>query len=96
MSVDSAESDPDWPLRAVATFHTGMTQRTQVSVHHPADVWPQRQVDDGVVDSGGLGKHGRHGKCKRRNVINGSESSPHGHHSIRTPGSEEADADSNA
>lgn len=96
MSVGCAESHPDRPLRAAAAFHTGLAQRTQVSAHHPAAVRPQCQVDDGVVDGGGLGKHGRHGKCKRRDVIDGSESSPHGHHSIRAPGSEEADADGNA
>lgn len=96
MSVDCAESHPDRPLGAMAAFHAGLAQRTQVSAHQPADVRPQRQVDDGVVDGGGLGKHGRHGKRKRRDVIDGSESSPHGHHSIRAPGSEEADADSDA
>lgn len=96
MSADGAQSHPDWPLRAAAAFHTGRAQRAQVSAHQPADVWPQRQVDDGVVDGGGLGKHGRHGKCERRDVIDGSESSPHGHHSVRAPGSEKADADGNA
>lgn len=96
MSADCAQPHPDRLLRAVAASRAGLAQRTQGSAHHPADVGPQHQVDDGVVDGGGLGEHGRHGKRKRRDVIDGSESSQHGHHSIRAPGSEEADAGGNA
>lgn len=96
MSVDCAESHPDRPLGAAAALHTGPVQGAQVPAHHPADVRPQRQVDDGVVDGGGLGKHGRHGKRKRRDAVDGSESSPHGHHSVGAPGRQEADADGNA
>lgn len=96
MCADCADVHPDRPLGAVAAFGTGLAQRTQVPAHHPADVGPQRQVDDGVVDGGRLGKHGRHGECKRWDVIDRSESGPHGHHGVRAPGREEADADGNA
>ena len=102
-SVNCAKSKPDLGLRealykapgAEAASHTGVAQSTHVPAYHPAEVWPQRQVDDGVVDGGGLGKHCWHGKCKRRDIIDLSKSSPHGHHGIRTPRRKEADADSN-
>lgn len=79
----------------VAASEAGVAQDAQVPAHDPADVGSQRQVDDGVVDGGGLGKHGWHGESQRGNVVDVSKGGPHGHHSVGTPGSKETDADGN-
>lgn len=79
---------------AQAALQTGPAKAHQVPVHHPAEVGPEKQVDDGVVDGGGLGKHGRHGESQRWDVIHVSKSCPHRHHGIRAPRCEETDTDS--
>lgn len=100
--VDAAQSHSEVGLGAtpsrspVAPFQTGVAQNTQVPAHDPADVGSQRQVDDGIIDGGGLGKHGWHGESQRGNVINMSKGGPHGHHSVGTPGRKETDAHGNA
>lgn len=95
MFADRAESQPR-DLSPGAAFGAGPAERAQVPAHHPADVGPQRQVDDGVVDGGGLGKHGGHGERKGGDAVDGSEGGPHGHHSVGAPGREEADAGGDA
>ena len=75
---------------ADAGAQTGATQRTQVPAHDLAEVGAQQHVDEGVVDGGGLGEHGRHGEGQRRDALEAAERSPHGHHRIGAPGSEEA------
>lgn len=79
----------------VAPFKTGVAQNTQVPAHDLADVGSQRQVNDRIIDGGGLGKHGWHGESQRGNVINMSKGGPHGHHSVWTPRRKETDADGN-
>jgi len=71
-------------------------QEAQVPAHDAAEVGPQRQVDDGVVDGGGLGEHGGHGERQRRDAVQVPEGSPHGHDGIGAPRREEARADGHA
>lgn len=101
MFVDVAEPHSEVRLGAtrsrspVAPLQTAVAQKSQVPAYDPADVGSQRQVDDGIVDGGGLGKHGWHGERQRGDVVNVSKGSPHGHHSVWAPRSKKTDAHGN-
>lgn len=80
---------------AEAVLQKGVAQSSQVPAQHPADIRPQHQVDDWVVDGGGLGEHGRQGERQRRDVLDVSEGRPHRHRGVGAPCGKETDADSN-
>lgn len=71
-----------------------LSQHGCVSVETLAKVGLTQQVDHGVVDGGRFGKHSRNGERIRRNLCGVSESSPHGHDSVWSPGTQEADTHS--
>lgn len=68
-----------------------LPQRGRVFVETLAEVGFAEQVDDGVVDGGGLGEHGGDGERIRRDPGGVSEGSPHRHNRVRAPGAEEPD-----
>lgn len=68
-----------------------LAKRGRVFVETFAKVGLTQQVDDGVVDGGGLGEDSGDGERIRRNPCGISKSSPHRHHCIWAPGTEEPD-----
>lgn len=68
-----------------------LAKRGRVLVETFAEVGLTQQVDEGVVDGGGLGEDGGDGERIRRNPCGISKRSPHRHHGIRAPGPEEPD-----
>lgn len=68
-----------------------LPQHGRVSVEALAEVGLAQQVDQRVVDGGGLGEDGGQGECIGRDLRCVSEGGPHGHGSVGTPSSEEAD-----
>lgn len=69
-----------------------LAERGRVFVETFAEVGLAQQVDDGVVDGGGLGEDGGDSERIGRNPRGVPKRSPHRHHCVRAPGTEEADA----
>ena len=64
---------------------------SHVSAEGLAEVGLEGQVDDGVVNGGGFGKHGRPGKGHGGHVEAFTERCPHGDKRIGAPRRQEAD-----